>query len=161
MSALSSRPQVPVEGNLWALSSLFRAVGSESGLSVLPQAARRKGCLRLWRGCTGPGGVLACPATSLLNQLKKMFLHRVRGKYPGQLEIGNSPSPLRRRPVSPGCSDVTAGLIAALAAPKCLHDIKHNCKHLHLLGCGGPADISGLGLYLGAGSMASTRTLKS
>nr|XP_017507401.2 RIPOR family member 3 isoform X2 [Manis javanica] len=53
---------------------------------VIPQAARRKGCLRLWRGCTEPGGVLACPATSLLNQLKKTFLHRVRGKYPGQLE---------------------------------------------------------------------------
>ncbi|XP_037023188.2 RIPOR family member 3 isoform X1 [Artibeus jamaicensis] len=54
---------------------------------ILPQAARRKGCLRLWRGCTAPGGVLACPAASLLNQLKKTFLHRVRGKFPGQLEI--------------------------------------------------------------------------
>ncbi|XP_054579881.1 RIPOR family member 3 [Eptesicus fuscus] len=54
---------------------------------ILPQAARRKGCLRLWRGCTEPGGVLACPAATLLNQLKKAFLHRVRGKYPGQLEI--------------------------------------------------------------------------
>ncbi|XP_014395139.1 PREDICTED: protein FAM65C, partial [Myotis brandtii] len=55
---------------------------------ILPQAAGRKGCLRLWRGCTEPGGVLACPAPTLLNQLKKTFLHRVRGKYPGQLEIG-------------------------------------------------------------------------
>ncbi|KAM8775395.1 RIPOR family member 3 isoform 2-T2 [Rhynchonycteris naso] len=54
---------------------------------IIPQAARRKGCLKLWRGCTEPGGVLACPATTLLNQLKKTFLHRVRGKYPGQLEI--------------------------------------------------------------------------
>nr|XP_003419941.2 RIPOR family member 3 [Loxodonta africana] len=54
---------------------------------IIPQASRRKGCLKLWRGCTGLGGVLSCPATALLNQLKKTFLHRVRGKYPGQLEI--------------------------------------------------------------------------
>ncbi|XP_074173984.1 RIPOR family member 3 isoform X3 [Rhinolophus sinicus] len=54
---------------------------------IIPQAARRKGCLKLWKGCTEPGGVLACPATALLHQLKKTFLHRVRGKYPGQLEI--------------------------------------------------------------------------
>ncbi|XP_063104239.1 RIPOR family member 3 isoform X3 [Cavia porcellus] len=54
---------------------------------IFPQASRRKGCLKLWRGCTDPGGVLSCPATRLLSQLKKTFLHRVRGKYPGQLEI--------------------------------------------------------------------------
>ncbi|XP_006881697.1 PREDICTED: protein FAM65C [Elephantulus edwardii] len=54
---------------------------------ILPLASRRKGCLKLWRGCTGPGGVLSCPATALLNQLKTTFVHRVRGKYPGQLEI--------------------------------------------------------------------------
>lgn len=60
---------------------------SEPGLSVIPQATRRKGCLRLWRGCTEPGAVLSCPGAALLDQLKKMFLHRVRGKYPGQLEI--------------------------------------------------------------------------
>ena len=40
----------------------------------------------------GPGAALSCPGMTLLDQLKKMFLHRVRGKYPGQLEIG-SPSP--------------------------------------------------------------------
>ncbi|XP_071067889.1 RIPOR family member 3 isoform X2 [Dasypus novemcinctus] len=54
---------------------------------ILPQASRRKGCLKLWNGCTGPGRVLSCPATTLLSQLKKTFLHRVRGKYPGQLEV--------------------------------------------------------------------------
>ncbi|XP_010833425.1 PREDICTED: protein FAM65C [Bison bison bison] len=54
---------------------------------ILPQATRRKGCLKLWRGCTGPGATLSCPGTALLDQLKKTFLHRVRGKYPGQLEI--------------------------------------------------------------------------
>ncbi|XP_029771831.1 RIPOR family member 3 isoform X2 [Suricata suricatta] len=54
---------------------------------IVPQATRRKGCLKLWRGCTEPGRVLSCAATTLLNQLKKAFLHRVRGKYPGQLEI--------------------------------------------------------------------------
>ncbi|XP_077022869.1 RIPOR family member 3 [Tamandua tetradactyla] len=54
---------------------------------ILPQASGRKGSLQLWKGCTGPGRVLSCPATTLLNQLKKTFLHRVTGKYPGQLEI--------------------------------------------------------------------------
>ncbi|XP_045837790.1 RIPOR family member 3 isoform X2 [Meles meles] len=54
---------------------------------IVPQATRRKGCLKLWGGCTEPGRVLSCAATMLLNQLKKTFLHRVRGKYPGQLEI--------------------------------------------------------------------------
>nr|XP_021493294.1 protein FAM65C isoform X3 [Meriones unguiculatus] len=54
---------------------------------IIPQAPPRKGGLALWRGCTQPGEVLACPASTLLSQLKKTFLHRVRGKYPGQLEI--------------------------------------------------------------------------
>lgn len=101
--------------------------GSEPGPSVLPQAARRKGCLKLWRGCTEPGGVLACPATTLLNQLKKTLLYRVRGKYPGQLETGNSrsslsPTRLPLAPLASGFSDVTVGL----AAPECLHGIKHD-----------------------------------
>lgn len=90
-TVLPTPPQVPVEGNLWGpcdvLSPSHHSV-SELGLSVIPQASWRKGCLKLWRGCTGPGRVLSCPATKLLNQLKKTFLHRVRGKYPGQLEIG-------------------------------------------------------------------------
>nr|XP_045013657.1 RIPOR family member 3 isoform X2 [Jaculus jaculus] len=54
---------------------------------IIPQAVHRKSGLALWRGCTQPGRVLACPGTTLLSQLKRMFLHRVRGKYPGQLEI--------------------------------------------------------------------------
>ncbi|XP_075819262.1 RIPOR family member 3 isoform X2 [Microtus pennsylvanicus] len=54
---------------------------------IIPQTPHRKGGLALWQGCTQPGSVLACPASTLLSQLKKMFLHRVRGKYPGQLEI--------------------------------------------------------------------------
>ncbi|XP_040131971.2 RIPOR family member 3 isoform X2 [Ictidomys tridecemlineatus] len=54
---------------------------------VIPQASHGKGCLALWRGCTGPGSILSCPATTLLGQLKRTFLHRVRGKYPGQLDI--------------------------------------------------------------------------
>ncbi|XP_027630877.1 RIPOR family member 3 isoform X2 [Tupaia chinensis] len=66
----------------------FEKVSKASSVEeIIPQASRRKGCLKLWRGCMGPGGVLSCPAMTLLNQLKKAFLHRVRGKYPGQLEI--------------------------------------------------------------------------
>ncbi|KAK2491160.1 hypothetical protein MC885_011885 [Smutsia gigantea] len=79
---------------LETLSALdFEKVSKATSIEeVIPQAARRKGCLKLWRGCTEPGRVLACPATSLLNQLKKTFLHRARGKYTGQLETGSSPS---------------------------------------------------------------------
>nr|XP_020137552.1 protein FAM65C isoform X2 [Microcebus murinus]XP_020137553.1 protein FAM65C isoform X2 [Microcebus murinus] len=66
----------------------FEEVGKAASVEeIVPQATRRRGCLQLWRGCSGPGGVLSCPATALLDQLKKTFLHRVRGKYPGQLEI--------------------------------------------------------------------------
>lgn len=84
-----------MEGTPWASSRV-----PEPGLSVIPQAARRKGCLRLWSGCTGPGRVLACPATTLLDQLKKTVLHRVRGKFPGQLEIGSCPLPAPRGTLS-------------------------------------------------------------
>lgn len=49
----------------------------------------------------GPGAALSCPGMTLLDQLKKTFLHRVRGKYPGQLEIG-SPSPPPPLPMPPG-----------------------------------------------------------
>ena len=94
---------------------------SEPGLSVIPQASRRKSCLKLWRGCTTPGGVLACPAASLLSQLKKTFLHRVRGKYPGQLEIGSSLRPTGDAVLRLwALGTVTAGLISALASPECL-----------------------------------------
>ena len=48
-----------------------------------------------------PGAALSCPGMTLLDQLKKTFLHRVRGKYPGQLEIG-SPSPPPPLPTAPG-----------------------------------------------------------
>ncbi|KAM5220832.1 RIPOR family member 3 isoform 6-T6 [Hipposideros larvatus] len=66
----------------------FEKVGKATSIEeIIPQAARRKVCLKLWRACAEPGGVLACPAATLLSQLKKTFLHRVRGKYPGQLEI--------------------------------------------------------------------------
>lgn len=88
---------------------------SEPGLSVLAQAAQRKGCLRLWRGCAGPSGVLSCPGSALLHQLKRTFLRRVRAKYPGQLETGSSLHPTRRvglRGLSP-----PHGLRAALASP--------------------------------------------
>lgn len=114
------RPQVAVEGTLRAASGV-----SEPGLSVLPQAARRKGCLKLWSGCTEPGGVLACSATTLLDQLKKTVLHRVRGKYPGQLETGSFPLPAPPEALcraSGAFGVVTVRLTLALASPlpRCL-----------------------------------------
>ncbi|XP_049637322.1 RIPOR family member 3 [Suncus etruscus] len=75
---------------------------------IFPQATRRKGCLKLWRGCTEHGRVLACPAPVLLSQLKRMFVHRVRGKYPGQLEIACRR--LLEQVLSCGGLLVTAGL---------------------------------------------------
>lgn len=96
LGALTSSPGGGTSLGPWC--SLCRSQVSEPGLAVLPQATRRKGCLKLWRGCTEPGRVLACPAATLLNQLKKTFLHRVRGKYLGQLEIGSAPAPQRAVP---------------------------------------------------------------
>ncbi|XP_047398412.1 RIPOR family member 3 isoform X5 [Sciurus carolinensis] len=73
---------------LETLSDLdFDKVGKATSVEdIIPQASRRKGCLKLWHGCTGPGAVLSCPATTLLSQLKRTFLHRVRGRHSGQLE---------------------------------------------------------------------------
>lgn len=73
----------------WCLWPLLPRPLSSCSLSVIPQVPHRKGGLALWQGCTQPGRVLACPSSTLLSQLKKTFLHRVRGKYPGQLEIGS------------------------------------------------------------------------
>ncbi|XP_069846092.1 RIPOR family member 3 [Dipodomys merriami] len=68
----------------------FEKVGKAMSVEeIIPQAWCRKDWLLLWRGCTQPGHVLSCPALTLLSQLKKTILPRVRvrGKYPGQLEI--------------------------------------------------------------------------
>lgn len=66
--------------------------------------------------------MLACPAATLLSQLKKTFLHRVRGKYPGQLEIG---TPLPRRAVlSLGPSGWSRASLGLSLVPECLHGVR-------------------------------------
>ncbi|XP_051832547.1 RIPOR family member 3 isoform X3 [Antechinus flavipes] len=54
---------------------------------LIPQAKKKKRYLKMWSECTGPGGNLFCSAKKFQNQLKKMFLHKIKGQYPGQLEI--------------------------------------------------------------------------
>ncbi|XP_036607494.1 RIPOR family member 3 [Trichosurus vulpecula] len=54
---------------------------------LIPQAKKKKRYLKMWSECTEPGGLLFCSAKKFQNQLKKMFLHKIKGKYPGQLEI--------------------------------------------------------------------------
>ncbi|XP_044519764.1 RIPOR family member 3 [Gracilinanus agilis] len=54
---------------------------------LIPQAKKKKQHLKMWNDCTEPGGILVCSAKAFRNQLKKMFLHKIKGKYPGQLEI--------------------------------------------------------------------------
>ncbi|XP_072489664.1 RIPOR family member 3 isoform X2 [Notamacropus eugenii] len=54
---------------------------------LIPQAKKKKRYLKLWSECTEPGGLLFCSAKKFQTQLKKMFLHKIKGKYPGQLEI--------------------------------------------------------------------------
>ncbi|XP_028926867.1 RIPOR family member 3 isoform X1 [Ornithorhynchus anatinus] len=76
------------KGVLETLSSLDLQVvrNATSVEDILPQAIKRKRCLKLWRGSTEPGRVLVCSAAQLQNQLKKTLLHKIKAKYPGQLE---------------------------------------------------------------------------
>lgn len=113
--ALTSNPGSLWRG-FWGSQLLLPSLLSSCWLSVIPQASHRKGGLALWQGCTQPGGVLACPASTLLSQLKKTFLHRVRGKYPGQLEIG---SVLLACPVPGGMAvlQLRSSLCACLCCP--------------------------------------------
>ncbi|XP_043837461.1 RIPOR family member 3 isoform X1 [Dromiciops gliroides] len=54
---------------------------------LIPQVKKKKRYLKMWSECTEPGGILFCSAKQFQNQLKKTFLHKIKGKYPGQLEI--------------------------------------------------------------------------
>ncbi|XP_074046204.1 RIPOR family member 3 [Macrotis lagotis] len=54
---------------------------------LIPQAKKKKRYLKMWSECTESGGILFCSAKKFQNQLKKMFVHKIKGKYPGQLEI--------------------------------------------------------------------------
>uniref|UniRef100_H3ACN8 RIPOR family member 3 n=1 Tax=Latimeria chalumnae TaxID=7897 RepID=H3ACN8_LATCH len=46
-----------------------------------------KSLLKFWNECTESGTVFYCSTERLLNQLKRGFVHKIKGKYPGQLEI--------------------------------------------------------------------------
>ncbi|XP_029468855.1 RIPOR family member 3 isoform X2 [Rhinatrema bivittatum] len=53
---------------------------------TLPRTRKIKQFLKVWRQCTGSESLLYCSSERLLNQLKRIFMSKIRGKYPGQLE---------------------------------------------------------------------------
>ncbi|KAJ1123864.1 hypothetical protein NDU88_002331 [Pleurodeles waltl] len=54
--------------------------------TAFPRVKKIKHLLRVWNQCTETGSPVICPTERFLNQLKKMFFSRIKGKYPGQLE---------------------------------------------------------------------------
>ncbi|KAM4692368.1 RIPOR family member 3 [Rhinophrynus dorsalis] len=53
---------------------------------VIPKAKKIRHLLRLWNQCTDNDCAWFCSTETFLNGLKKMFVPRIRRKYPGQLE---------------------------------------------------------------------------
>ncbi|XP_064420580.1 RIPOR family member 3 isoform X2 [Latimeria chalumnae] len=54
---------------------------------VIHNPQKVKSLLKFWNECTESGTVFYCSTERLLNQLKRGFVHKIKGKYPGQLEI--------------------------------------------------------------------------
>ncbi|XP_053548653.1 RIPOR family member 3 [Bombina bombina] len=53
---------------------------------ILPKTKKVRHFLKLWNQCTESNCVWFCSSEIFLNRLKKMFVSRIKGKYPGQLE---------------------------------------------------------------------------
>ncbi|XP_075427372.1 RIPOR family member 3 isoform X2 [Ascaphus truei] len=53
---------------------------------IFPKTKKIRHFLKLWTQCTESEWVGFCSTERFLNQLKKMFVPRIKGKYPGQLE---------------------------------------------------------------------------
>ncbi|KAM9296004.1 RIPOR family member 3 [Gastrophryne carolinensis] len=53
---------------------------------IFPKTKKIRLFLKLWRSCTQPECHWFCPAETFINQLKKMFMSKIKRKYPGQLE---------------------------------------------------------------------------
>lgn len=54
--------------------------------TVFPRVKKIKHLLKVWNHCTETGRPFICPTERFINQLKKTFFSRIKGKYPGQLE---------------------------------------------------------------------------
>ncbi|XP_068120244.1 RIPOR family member 3 isoform X2 [Hyperolius riggenbachi] len=53
---------------------------------IFPKTKKIRHFLKLWESCTQPGCRWFCSSEIFLNHLKKMFVPRIKKKYPGQLE---------------------------------------------------------------------------
>ncbi|XP_063815021.1 RIPOR family member 3 [Pseudophryne corroboree] len=53
---------------------------------IFPKTKKIRHFLKLWENCIQPECVWFCSSDIFLNQLKKMFVTKIKGKYPGQLE---------------------------------------------------------------------------
>nr|XP_033771042.1 RIPOR family member 3 isoform X2 [Geotrypetes seraphini] len=64
----------------------FHKAGNICIEETLPMTKRIKHLLKIWRQCTESESILYCSSERFLNQLKRIFMSKIRGKYPGQLE---------------------------------------------------------------------------
>lgn len=53
---------------------------------IFPKTKKIRHFLKLWESCTEPECLWFCSAETFLNRLKKMFVTKIKGKHPGQLE---------------------------------------------------------------------------
>ncbi|XP_075702073.1 RIPOR family member 3 isoform X2 [Rhinoderma darwinii] len=53
---------------------------------IFPKTKKIRHFLELWQGCVRPESPWFCSSEVFLNQLKKMFVLKIKAKYPGQLE---------------------------------------------------------------------------
>ncbi|XP_018421893.1 PREDICTED: protein FAM65C [Nanorana parkeri] len=53
---------------------------------IFPKTKKIRHFLKLWESCTQPECLWFCSAETFLNRLKKMFVMKIKGKCPGQLE---------------------------------------------------------------------------
>ncbi|XP_075032573.1 RIPOR family member 3 [Mixophyes fleayi] len=54
---------------------------------IFPKTKKIRHFLKLWENCIKPKCVWFCSTEIFLNRLKKMFVPKIKGKYPGQLEL--------------------------------------------------------------------------
>ncbi|XP_069507272.1 RIPOR family member 3 [Ambystoma mexicanum] len=69
-----------------SLMSVEKAGPLSTVEELFPRVKKIKYLLKVWNQCTEPESTLLCPTERFLNQLKKTFMSRIKGKYPGQLE---------------------------------------------------------------------------
>lgn len=69
-----------------ALIYIQKAGEAASIEDIFPKTKKIRHFLKLWTSCIRPEGPWFCSSDVFLNQLKKMFVLKIKAKYPGQLE---------------------------------------------------------------------------